>query len=428
VRLFPATVRQRLVVAVTAGALGVGVVSTPLLHPTAWADIKHLRHQQSQVHHSVEHAQADLEESSQQTQHAYARLTRSRADLRAARHDLRVARAHVKVARARLHDVRRQLDRAKARLATAEADLAREQRAAARQRDELVNTVTSLYEQGDPQLTRLVSLLGSATPDDITARQANNSLVLDSQDQMLDGLEASRVLLKVQTDTLARARDQVARKTAEAASNLADRRRYEQQAVDARQQVAKTVKAHRHAFALARHARAHDRAVLARSKRREAHVHQLLMAQIAREQRRGGGYRGTTQGLLMRPVNGPITSPYGYRINPVMHYYGLHDGDDFGAACGTPIWSAGNGTVISEYYSSVWGHRLFINLGLVNGKNVTVIYNHLSAYRSSVGQHVSRGQVVGLIGTTGWSTGCHTHFTVMVNGVAVNPAPWLGLG
>jgi murein DD-endopeptidase MepM/ murein hydrolase activator NlpD len=128
----------------------------------------------------------------------------------------------------------------------------------------------------------------------------------------------------------------------------------------------------------------------------------------------------------MRPVNGPITSPYGYRINPVMGYYGLHDGDDFGAACGTPIWAAGDATVLSEYYSSVWGNRLFLNLGLINGQNVTVIYNHLSAYRSSVGQHVARGQVVGLIGTTGWSTGCHTHMTVMVNGVAVDPAPWIG--
>jgi murein DD-endopeptidase MepM/ murein hydrolase activator NlpD len=274
----------------------------------------------------------------------------------------------------------------------------------------------------------MVSLLGSATPDDLTAKQANNSLVLDSQDQILDGLHATQVLLKVQTDELAKARDQVAAKKAEAAANLDQKRQYEQQAVDAKQRVEKTVKARKRAFALAQRAKTHDARILARSKRRAAHVHALLMAQIAREQRRGGGYTGATHGLLMRPVNGPITSPYGYRINPVMHYWGLHDGDDFGAACGTPIWAAGNGTVMSEYYSDVWGNRLYINLGLVNGKNVTVIYNHLSAYRSHVGEHVARGQVVGLIGTTGWSTGCHTHMTVMVNGVAVNPAPWLGIG
>jgi murein DD-endopeptidase MepM/ murein hydrolase activator NlpD len=428
VRLFPVTVRQRLVTAITAGALGVGVVSLPLADPHAWADIKHLRHQQSQAQHSVKHAQADLDESSAQSRHAYAALTRSKADLHGARHDLRVARAHVRAARDRLTKIRHQLERAKARLERAKADLERQKQATADQHTELVNTVTSLYEQGDPQLIGLISLLGSATPDDVTAKQANNSLVLDSQDQALDGLKASQVLLKVQTDELTRATEQVARKRAEAAANLAAKRSYQQQAASAEQRVEKTVRERRHAFTLARQARAHDRAILARSQHRAEQVHQQLMAQIAAEQRHGGGYTGTTSGLLMRPVNGPITSPYGYRINPVMHYYGLHDGDDFGAACGTPIWAAGNATVMSQYYSSVWGNRLYLNLGLVNGKNVTVIYNHLSAYRSHVGEHVSRGQVVGLIGTTGWSTGCHTHMTVMVNGTAVNPAPLLGLG
>jgi murein DD-endopeptidase MepM/ murein hydrolase activator NlpD len=424
VRLFPATARRRLVVALTATALGVGVASTPLAH----ADIKHLRQQQSQAQHSVRHAAADLSESSRKSQKAYAALSRSRSELRSARHDLQVARDHFQAARDRLRQIQRQLARAQQQLAKAEADLARGQKAVAGQHDKLVNTVTSFYEEGDPQLVGFLSLLDSATPADLTARAANNNFVLDSQDQTLDSLEASKVLLKVTTDRLAKARDLVARKKAQAHSNLVLKRTYKKDALSARDRVRTTVDAKRHALEQARKARQHDAAILARSKARAARVHRQLMAQIAREQRRGGGYRGTTSGLLMRPVNGPITSPYGYRINPVMHYYGLHDGDDFGAPCGTPIWAAGNGTVMSQYYSSVWGNRLYLNLGLINGRNVTVIYNHLSAYRSSVGQHVSRGQVVGLIGTTGWSTGCHTHMTVMVNGTAVNPAPWLGLG
>jgi murein DD-endopeptidase MepM/ murein hydrolase activator NlpD len=427
VRFFPATVRQRLVTALTAGALGVGAVSIPLAAPHAWADIKHLRHQQSQAQHSVKNAQADLDESSRESRHAYAALSRSKADLRAARHDFRVAHAHVQAARDQLRKVRHQLQLAEARLERAKTNLQRGQQAEADQHEQLVNTVTSFYEQGDPQLMGFISLLGSATPDDLTSKQANNSLVLDSQDQILAGLKATQVLLGVQTDELAAARDQVASTQARAAANLAAKQQYQQQAIAAKQQVEKTVQARRDAFALARRARALDRAILARSQHRAERVHHDLMAQIAKEQRHGGGYTGTTQGLLMRPVNGPITSPYGYRINPVMHYYGLHDGDDFGAACGTPIWAAGNATVMSQYYSSVWGNRLYLNLGLINGKNVTVIYNHLSAYRSHVGEHVARGQVVGLIGTTGWSTGCHTHMTVMVNGTAVNPAPWLGL-
>ena len=421
-RLFPATVRQRLVIAVTAGALGVGVATSPI----AQADVKHLKHQQAQAHHSVKHAQAELDESSRQTNRAYVAMARTRSELRSARQDLQAARAHVREARHRLHQVRRQLERARVRLAKAEVDQARGQRAVTSQHGQLVNTVTSFYEDGDPQLMGFLSLLSSATPADLTAKQANNNLVLDSQDQILDSLKASEVLLTVQTDELALARDQVARKTEQAHSNLVLKRTYSQEAATARDQVLKKVRARHHALALARRARAHDRTVLARSKAREARVHRQLMAQIAREQHRGGGYRGSTGGLLMRPVSGPITSSYGYRINPIAGYYGLHDGDDFGANCGTPIWAAGNGHIQSEYYDPIWGHRLFLNLGLINGKNVTVIYNHLSAYRTHVGQAVSRGQVVGLIGTTGWSTGCHTHFTVMVNGVAVNPTPWLG--
>ncbi len=130
-RLFPATARQRLVVAATAIALGVGGATTQIAH----ADIKHLRHQQSQAQHSVKHAQADLDESSGQARRAYAALTSSRANLRAARHDLQVARDHVQSARHQLNKTRRQLERAKERLARAEANLAQEQQAVDDQRE-----------------------------------------------------------------------------------------------------------------------------------------------------------------------------------------------------------------------------------------------------------------------------------------------------
>ena len=77
-RLFPVTARRRLAVACTAGALVLGAASTPL----AQADVKHLRHRQSQAQHSVKHARADLDESSKQATQAAAALSRSRAELR----------------------------------------------------------------------------------------------------------------------------------------------------------------------------------------------------------------------------------------------------------------------------------------------------------------------------------------------------------
>ena len=77
--------------------------------------------------------------------------------------------------------------------------------------------------------------------------------------------------------------------------------------------------------------------------------------------------------------------------------------------------------MITEYYSSVYGNRLYLNVGQVNGKNITVVYNHASRYRVGIGDDVGRGDIVGYVGSTGWSTGCHLHFTVLENGTAVDP-------
>ena len=94
----------------------------------------------------------------------------------------------------------------------------------------------------------------------------------------------------------------MARKKGQARGDLEPKRRDKQLALDAEQRVADTVLAKEHALGLARRARAHDRALLARSKRDEQRIQRQIRAEIAREQRRGGGYRGQTGGLLMRPV------------------------------------------------------------------------------------------------------------------------------
>nr|WP_246416106.1 M23 family metallopeptidase [Nocardioides luti] len=198
-----------------------------------------------------------------------------------------------------------------------------------------------------------------------------------------------------------------------------------EEAVAAKEAVVAVVDQRRDARAGAREARRKDRAALVRLRHKENQIKQRILAQARRAARNArGGYHGDTGGFLARPVSGPVTSPFGYRIHPIYHYWGLHDGTDFGAGCGQPLYAVGGGTVMSEYYSSVWGNRLYLNVGTVNGKNVTVIYNHLSRYNVGRGASVGRGDVVGYVGTTGWSTGCHLHFTVMVNGKPVDPMNW----
>jgi murein DD-endopeptidase MepM/ murein hydrolase activator NlpD len=170
-------------------------------------------------------------------------------------------------------------------------------------------------------------------------------------------------------------------------------------------------------------AKAQDEAELAKLKKQEAHIKQLIIAAAAADH--STGYVGKDDGFLLPPVVGPVTSPFGYRIHPIYGYWGLHDGTDFGVSCGEGMRAASDGKVISRYYSSVYGNRLYLDVGKVNGHNLTVVYNHATSYRVDVGDTVTRGEIVGYVGSTGWSTGCHLHFTVLQDGTAVDPMNYL---
>ncbi len=133
----------------------------------------------------------------------------------------------------------------------------------------------------------------------------------------------------------------------------------------------------------------------------------------------------STSSGFQRPVAGRLSSAYGMRLHPVLGYRKLHDGTDFAAGCGTPLRAAADGRVAERYYNTGYGNRLMIDHGKVNGKYVTTGYNHAIRYTVRVGQKVSKGEVVGYVGTTGYSTGCHLHLMVWENGRMVNPmARW----
>nr|WP_241248753.1 M23 family metallopeptidase [Nocardioides sp. KC13] len=120
-----------------------------------------------------------------------------------------------------------------------------------------------------------------------------------------------------------------------------------------------------------------------------------------------------------------VTSPYGIRKHPIYGYVALHNGTDYHAPCGRPLLAIESGQIISTSFSSVWGNRLHLYLGKVNGHSYTAVYNHISSYARRSG-NVGRGETVAYAGTTGWSTGCHLHFTILRDGTPVDPAPLLG--
>ena len=126
---------------------------------------------------------------------------------------------------------------------------------------------------------------------------------------------------------------------------------------------------------------------------------------------------------LSWPLHGPEASGFGPRIHPVLGRPMFHTGIDLMAACGTPIHAAADGQVVYAAVTPSWGRRVIIR----HSTSLETGYAHMSRFLVAQGDLVKRGQVIGLVGTTGWSTGCHLHFDVIVDGNYVDPAPYLGL-
>lgn len=118
------------------------------------------------------------------------------------------------------------------------------------------------------------------------------------------------------------------------------------------------------------------------------------------------------------PVRGQITSPFGWRSNPMGRGGDFHPGLDIAAGTGTPISAADGGRVMIAGWVSGYGNYVAID----HGGGVSTAYGHMSRLLVSPGQDVARGQVIGLVGSTGHSTGPHVHFEVRIHGEPVNPA------
>ena len=124
---------------------------------------------------------------------------------------------------------------------------------------------------------------------------------------------------------------------------------------------------------------------------------------------------------LVTPVTGVVTDVYGMRLHPIDKVWKFHDGLDIGAACGSPIVASAAGTVTMSAYSGGYGYRLVIEHGTIDGHALKTAYNHAQSFAVPAGAHVSQGQLVGWVGSTGTSTGCHLHFQTWVDGVSTDP-------
>lgn len=384
-----------------------------------------LKDQQKAVQGKIADAHDDLDHSSAASRKAAQALSKARAELTAANALLSAAQAKVSAAQAKDQQMQTKLLEAEQRLQTASSDLEAGKADLSEQADKVADVVTNIYQEGDPTLRALSSFMNARTPADWARTSAVQDVAVQSETGSYDELRAAKVLLQVKKKQVAQAKDEVEALRQEAADHLVEMQNLETDQQHATDAVASKVSNRRAARSAADAAKAADAATLKRLEAQSKRIADKLRAQaLAAGATTTVPTANDTGGALRKPVDGYVTSPYGYRTHPIYGYYSLHDGADFGAACGTPMYATEDGVVESSYWSSVYGNRLVLNHGLVKGVGLASIYNHATSYVVSPGQRVKRGQLMGYVGTTGWSTGCHLHFTLLVNGNTVNPVNW----
>jgi murein DD-endopeptidase MepM/ murein hydrolase activator NlpD len=412
-------------VRLVAGAVTL-VLATTLVAPAAQAGPKDRKRT---VDRSISQLQEDLEDTSADLARAYVRLTTIRKQLPGARAALAAAERDVAEARAKDAEVGRQL-------AVSQAN---EQKAL----DQLASNATKSQETTS-------TLGGIARQAYQTSGLGELSVALDatSVQDLADRMVLADTAMRIQGDALAELQAIAAETAATKARLVAVRQQTAVLKKQAEASLARATAAQRAAAA----AKARVDALLADQTKQVRHIEarkaaerkrlaalqvqqrklQRQLAELARQarlraarQHRAGQAGQSTNGYLSRPVNGGwISSEFGMRFHPILHYWRLHAGMDFAVPCGTPVHAAAGGTVVSAGWAGGYGQRVVINNGWQRGVGLSTTYNHLSRIVAH-GGHVNRGELIGYSGTTGSSTGCHLHFETYENGVPENPRRWL---
>jgi murein DD-endopeptidase MepM/ murein hydrolase activator NlpD len=271
--------------------------------------------------------------------------------------------------------------------------------------------LVDIYESDDP--TTLDILLGSHSIQDAIDRvQALSDI--NAQDRAVSA-EVARAKSQV---TAARKKTKRLRATVSAETAVIRARTAQTQAVR------DDLVGARDDLSSSKQKKLQDLSTLTASERAEAEEIDALQASSARiaaairaaQSKDGGPTQTASNAGLIWPVQGPVTSPFGWRWGR------MHEGIDIGVGYGTPIHAAAGGTVIYCGWEEGYGNFVVID----HGGNLATAYGHQSSIAVTCGQQVSQGDVIGYVGCTGHCFGPHLHFEVRVNGNPVDPLGYLG--
>jgi murein DD-endopeptidase MepM/ murein hydrolase activator NlpD len=329
--------------------------------------LRNLKAQQRTQRNKLVHAQVELDEAEDDLAHATARLNHTRSEL------VEVKREHK---------------------AATNKHLVQKKRMEAR--------ILAQFEAGNPSYLEVV--LDSTSFADFSERAEITTAIAEHDQGLVTGLLATRRSLARQ-EALVKEKE---REQAAARAEVATQKK----TVAVKAEVAEV------RLKATNASRAEAERQLAEMEAASREI-ESMMARVQRGGVSAGAYSGKWGGSFLRPVPGRITSSFGWRIHPITRTRRFHDGVDLACSGGTPIHAADKGRVVHAGWWGPYGIAVLID----HGSGISTLYGHCKrgSLRVSVGEVVSRGEVIAGVDSTGWSTGNHLHFGVRRFGSPISP-------
>ena len=409
-------IRPAAIGAVAAVALLLGGLPTGL----SPADAADASSRKRAVDRQVKALRAELAETSARLAGAGAALARVSAELPLAQQAVAEARSRLVLARDRDAELAAQLSVAVAEVAKAESELAATLSSMAASRTAIGQIARLSYQSGD--LGALAVVLQTQSPADLAVRLSLSQTAIRSQGSALAALADTRADNANAQARLEAKREHVAAMKAEQERVVTEMGRLESEAVAAEARVQELIVAQRRAVAAAEAERSSEQRRINEMEAESARLQSILTARANAARGSAGPSRS---GGLAHPVSGSVSSPFGFRVHPITGTRRMHTGTDFRGGMGTPIYAAAGGEVVRAGPAGGYGNQIVIDHGRVNGVHLATSYSHQSRLAARRGETVRAGELIGYIGSTGFSTGPHLHFEVYVEGRVVDPMRWL---
>jgi murein DD-endopeptidase MepM/ murein hydrolase activator NlpD len=352
---------------------------------------------------------------------ASAQLMKAQADLAVARSALTTAQSELALAQQADQAAQAELEASVLAEQRATRDLAAvETRIAVRERD--LGRLANAAYQSNGAMGEWAIALSSTTPNQLADRLAFLQSVGSAGNAVLARLREDRADLLNARSTLTASRRRQEDARAGAATTLVTVSTKAMMARAAQQQVNSVVAARKAAFEQAKKAAVEDKrqygVMVAYSGALATRIVDLA-AKLAK-----GHHAPQGTGQMVRPGLGVVTSSFGPRFHPILHYVKVHTGIDFAAADGI-VYAADDGVVLLTEYNVAYGNMTVVDHGTIGGVHMTTLYAHQAAIGVKPGDRVVKGQAIGVIGSTGYATGPHLHFEVRIDGQPLDPAPFL---